>query len=67
MDYTNEYLEHLIIANNPDITSTEASELVSGAIDSASAGTTINNGKGIDIGYVEDGETYQYQVIRLYE
>ena len=67
MDYTDEYLEHLIIANNPDITSTEASELVSGAIDSASAGTTVNNGKGIDIGYVEDGETYQYQVIRLYE
>ena len=65
--YTNEYLEYLIKANNPDITTEEVSELIAGAIDSADAGTTVNNGKGIDIGYVEDEETYQYQVIRLYE
>ena len=65
--YINEYLEYLIKANNPDITTEEVSELIAGAIDSADAGTTVNNGKGIDIGYVEDEETYQYQVIRLYE
>ena len=65
--YTNEYLEYLIKANNPNITTEEVSELIAGAIDSADAGTTVNNGNGIDIGYVEDEETYQYQVIRLYE
>lgn len=28
---------------------------------------TVNNGKGIDIGYVDNDDNYQYQVIRLYE
>lgn len=63
----NEYMEYLIRANNPDITTEEVSDLITGAIDSADAGKTVNNGKGIDIGFVEDDETYQYQVIRLYE
>lgn len=34
---------------------------------SASVGTTVNNGKGIDVGYVDNEDNYQYQVIRLYE
>lgn len=63
----NEYLEHLIQANNKDITSTEVSELVSNAIDSTDEGTTANNGKGISIGYIDNEDNYQYQVIRLYE
>lgn len=62
-----EYIEHLIIANNPDITSAEASELISDAIDVTDDGTTANNGKGISVGYIENEEMYQYQVIRLYE
>lgn len=67
MDYTNEYIEHLIVANNPDITTEEIKDLISEAKNSASSGKTVNNSKGIDIGYVENEETYQYQVIRRYE
>ena len=28
---------------------------------------TANNGKGISIGYTENDEAYQYQVLRLYK
>lgn len=63
----NEYMEYLIQANNPDITTEEVSELVTEAKNSASTGKTVNNGKGIDVGYVENDDNYQYQVIRLYE
>ena len=58
------YLEYLIKANNPEITTDEINELVDQAKKTAND-TTANNGKGIDIGYVEDEETIQYQVIRL--
>lgn len=64
---TNEYMKYLIQANNPDITGTEVDELTKSAKESATSGTTVNNGKGIDIGYVENEDNYQYQVIRLYE
>ncbi len=63
----NEYMKYLIKANNPAIATEEVNDLMTEAKDSASSGKTVNNGKGIDIGYVEDGETYQYQVIRLYK
>ena len=62
----NEYLQYLIKANNPDITSEEINELLTEAKNSASSGKTVNNGKGIDIGYVDNEDNYQYQVIRLY-
>lgn len=60
-------MKYLIKANNPAIATEEVNDLMTEAKDSASSGKTVNNGKGIDIGYVEDGETYQYQVIRLYK
>ena len=63
----NEYMEYLIKANNSDITTEEVNELMTEAKNSASAGTTVNNGKGIDIGYIDNEDNYQYQVIRLYE
>ena len=64
---TSEYMEHLIKANNADITTDEVGELMTKAKESASIGKTVNNGKGIDIGYVENEDNYQYQVIRLYK
>ena len=62
----NEQLHYLIKANNPDITTEEINELLTEAKNSASSGKTVNNGKGIDIGYVDNEDNYQYQVIRLY-
>ena len=64
---TNEYLEYLIKANNQDITTEEVNALITEAKNSASTGKTVNNGKGIDIGYIDNDDNYQYQVIRLYE
>ena len=63
----NEYMEYLIKANNPDITTDEVDSLITEAKNSASSGKTVNNGKGIDVGYVDNEDNYQYQVIRLYE
>ncbi len=62
-----EYMEYLIKANNPDITTEEINSLIVAAKNSASYGTTVNNGKGIDVGYIENEDNYQYQVIRLYK
>ena len=62
-----EYMEYLIKANNPDITDEEITSLLTEAKNAADSGKTVNNGKGIDIGYVDNEDNYQYQVIRLYE
>ena len=63
----NEYLEYLIKANNSNITTEEVNDLIIEAKDFAESGKTVNNGKGIDIGYIDNNDNYQYQVIRLYE
>ena len=63
----NEYMNYLVMANNPDITITEVEDLMVGARNTALAGTTVNNGKGIDVGYIDNEHNYQYQVIRLYK
>ena len=63
----NEYMNYLVMANNPDITITEVEDLMVGARNTALAGTTVNNGKGIDVGYIDNDDNYQYQVIRLYK
>ena len=62
-----EYMEYLIQANNPDITTEEINDLITEAKNAASSGKTVNNGKGIDIGYIDNEDNYQYQVIRLYK
>ncbi len=62
-----EYMEYLIKANNPDITDEEITSLLTEAKNAADSGKTVNNGKGIDIGYIDNEDNYQYQVIRLYE
>ena len=58
---------YLIKANNPDITDEEITSLLTEAKNAADSGKTVNNGKGIDIGYIDNEDNYQYQVIRLYE
>ena len=63
----NEYMEYLIKANNIEITTEEANSLITEAKDVATTATTVNNGKGIDVGYIDNEDNYQYQVIRLYE
>lgn len=63
----NEYMKYLIQANNSEITTDEVNELMAKAKETAANGTTVNNGKGIDIGYIDNEDNYQYQVIRLYE
>ena len=60
-------VSYLIQANNSDITDSEVNELMELARDSVDEGKTVNNGKGIDVGYVDSADNYQYQVIRLYE
>ena len=62
-----EYMKYLIKANNPDITDEEITSLLTEAKNAADFGKTVNNGKGIDIGYIDNEDNYQYQVIRLYE
>lgn len=62
-----EYAKYLIKANNSEITDTEIDTLIKEAKEKAASGTTANNGKGISVGYVEDDESYQYQVKRLYK
>ena len=62
-----EYVKHLIKANNESITDEEINTLLEEAKQSAPAGETSNNGKGISIGYIDNTDNIQYQVIRLYE
>ena len=61
------YIKHLIKANNNQITDSEVDTLLEEAKTKANFGKTANNGKGISIGYTENDETYQYQVLRLYK
>ena len=62
-----EYIKYLIKANNENITDEEINILLEEARQLATSGKTSNNGKGISIGYIENVDNYQYQIIRLYE
>ena len=61
------YIKYLIKANNSEITDSEIDTLLEDAKTKINSGKTANNGKGISIGYTENDETYQYQVLRLYK
>ena len=61
------YIKHLIKANNSEITDSEIDTLLEDAKTKTNSGKTANNGKGISIGYTENDEAYQYQVLRLYK
>ncbi len=56
------YARLLVVANNKDITSEEADNLVTEAKDSKDE--AINNGKGISVKYAENDDHLEYQVIR---
>ena len=63
----NAYTKLLIMANNEEITNDEAQGLIDEALNLASQKLTSNNGKGISVGYLEEEDHYEYQVIRLYK
>ena len=62
-----EYVKYLIKANNNEITDEEIYTLIANSKELSSSKTSANNGKGISVGYIEDDENYEYQVIRLYK
>lgn len=62
-----EYVKYLIKANNDKITDTEISTLIQEAKDKSSLEENACNGKGITLNYLEDDDTYQYQVNRIYK
>ena len=47
--------------------SEEINTLLEEAKQLATSGKTSNNGKGISIGYIDNADNIQYQVIRLYK
>ena len=61
------YIKHLIKANNNQITDSEINTLLKEAKTKPNSGEAANNGKGISVGYTENEEKYQYQVLRLYK
>ena len=61
------YIKHLIKANNNQITDSEIETLLENVKSMPNSGETSNNGKGISIGYTENDEAYQFQVLRLYK
>lgn len=63
----NTYIKYLIKANNNQITDSEIDTLIQDAKTKNNFGKISNNGKGISIGYTENDEKYQYQVLRLYK
>lgn len=61
------YVKYLIKANNNQITDSEIDTLLKEAKSKTNSGKIANNGKGISIGYTENNDKYQYQVLRLYK
>ena len=62
-----EYIKFLIKANNENVTDEEIDNLLEEAKELSSSKTNAICGKGITIGYIENEDNYQYQVVRLYE
>ena len=61
------YIKYLIKANNSEITDSEINTLLEDVKTKTNSSEISNNGKGISIGYTENDEIYQYQVLRLYK
>ena len=62
-----EYIKFLIKANNENVTDEEIDNLLEEAKELSSSKTNAVCGKGITVGYAENKDNYQYQVVRLYE
>ena len=61
------YAKHLIKANYNEITETEINTLLKEAKTKSITGKTAYNGKGISVGYLDNNDYYQYQVLRFYK
>ena len=61
------YAKHLIKANYNEISETEINTLLDEAKTKSTTGKTAYNGKGISVGYLDNSDCYQYQVLRFYK
>lgn len=61
------YAKHLIKANYNEATDTEIDALLEEAKINLATGKTVYNGKGISVGYLDNNDYYQYQVLRFYK
>ena len=61
------YAKHLIKANYNDATDASIAALLEKAKTKSSTGKTAYNGKGISVGYLDNNDYYQYQVLRFYK
>ena len=61
------YAKHLIKANYNEATETEIDTLLEEAKNKSTTGKTAYNGKGISVGYLDNNDYYQYQVLRFYK
>lgn len=61
------YAKHLIKANYNEATETEIDTLLDEAKTKSATGKTAYNGKGISVGYLDNNDYYQYQVLRFYK
>ncbi len=61
------YAKHLIKANYNEATEDEINTLLDEAKTNSTTGKTAYNGKGISVGYLNNNDYYQYQVLRFYK
>ena len=61
------YAKHLIKANYNEATDTEIDALLEKAKANSTTGKTVYKGKGISVGYLDNNDYYQYQVLRFYK
>ena len=61
------YAKHLIKANYNEATENEINTLLEEAKTKSTTGKTAYNGKGISVGYLDNNDYYQYQVLRFYK
>ena len=61
------YAKHLIKANYNEATEDEINTLLEEAKTKLTTGKTAYNGKGISVGYLDNSDYYQYQVLRFYK
>ena len=62
-----EYAKYLIKANYNEATEDEINTLLEKAKTKSATGKTAYNGKGISVGYLDNNDYYQYQVLRFYK
>ena len=61
------YAKHLIKANYNEATDTEIDALLEETKANSTTGKIVYNGKGFSVGYLDNNDYYQYQVLRFYK